>query len=381
MGTLTAGDPVPWFTGQTRTNPAYRFHSVAGRCIVLCCFGSLAVPPAQRILATFRSRRPLFDDISAAFFGVGIDPRDLSSEATEDAIPGVRFLWDFQHEAFKALDLIANEAGLGARELSIRPATFVLDRRLRVVRAFSFANPETHVDDVLACLKATIEDDRSASVAGPAPVLVLPRVFEPDFCRALIGVYNAIGGKDSGYMVEVDGRTTLKNDPAHKLRRDCNIEDERLRDAIQARIRRRLLPEIEKAFQFRATRMERYIVACYDAESGGHFKPHRDNTTRGTAHRKFAVTMNLNTDEYEGGDLRFPEFGGQTYRAPTGGAVVFSCSLMHEAMPVTRGRRFAFLPFLYDDAGAQVRERNNAYLAESVKPYENTLPPDRAVKE
>src|SRR6185503_17288459 len=135
-----------------------------------------------------------------------------------------------------------------------------------------------------------------------------------------------------------------------------------LKHAIGSSVRRRLTPAIRHAFQFAATRMERYIVACYEAGSG-HFRPHRDNTTRGTAHRRFAVTINLNAGDYDGGDLRFPEYGARTYRAPTGGAVVFSCSLLHEATPVTRGTRYAFLPFLYDDEAARIREENNPHLA------------------
>ena len=59
----------------------------------------------------------------------------------------------------------------------------------------------------------------------------------------------------------------------------------------------------------------------------------------------------------------FPEFGQRTYRAPTGGAVVFSCSLLHEATPVTSGRRYAFLPFLYDEAARKVRDANLDKLA------------------
>jgi predicted 2-oxoglutarate/Fe(II)-dependent dioxygenase YbiX len=124
------------------------------------------------------------------------------------------------------------------------------------------------------------------------------------------------------------------------------------------RIHDRLAPEIHKAYQFRATRMERYIVACYDATEGGHFRAHRDNTTKGTAHRRFAVSLHLNTGEYEGGLLRFPEFGRQLYTAPVGAAVVISCSLLHEATPVTRGRRYMFLPFLYDDQAATIRRQN-----------------------
>jgi len=81
------------------------------------------------------------------------------------------------------------------------------------------------------------------------------------------------------------------------------------------------------------------------------------------------VTINLNAGDYEGGDLRFPEFGQRTYRAPTGGAILFSCSLLHEATPVTRGRRFAFLPFLYDEDAARLREANNPHLGPEVGEY------------
>jgi hypothetical protein len=50
---------------------------------------------------------------------------------------------------------------------------------------------------------------------------------------------------------------------------------------------------------------------------------------------------------------------------------VFSCSLLHQALPVTKGKRYAFLPFLYDDAAAKVREANNAYLGDNVMPYKS----------
>ena len=114
--------------------------------------------------------------------------------------------------------------------------------------------------------------------------------------------------------------------------------------------------------------MERYIVACYSAEDGGHFQAHRDNTTKGTAHRRFAVSINLNA-EFEGGEVNFPEYGPRSFKPPPGGAVVFSCSLLHAVSKVTSGRRYAFLPFLYDDAAARVREQNNAYLGEGVGTY------------
>ena len=194
-----------------------------------------------------------------------------------------------------------------------------------------------------------------------APVLVAPRIFEAAFCERLVALYREIGGEPSGFMREVDGVTTLVMSDDHKRRSDVIVEDEAIQKQVVARLTRRLIPQIEKAFNFKPTRIERYLVARYDADTGGFFRPHRDNTTRGTAHRRFAVSINLNAD-YEGGDLRFPEYGPRTYRPPPGGACVFSCSILHEATPVTRGERFAFLPFLYDEAAARIREENLKFL-------------------
>lgn len=90
------------------------------------------------------------------------------------------------------------------------------------------------------------------------------------------------------------------------------------------------------------------------------------------------MTINLNAEEFEGGELRFPEFGRRTYRAPTGGAVVFSCSMVHEALPVTRGRRYATLPFLYDDEAAKIREATR-HLVVAV-PKESEDEPEEAAE-
>lgn len=210
------------------------------------------------------------------------------------------------------------------------------------------------------------------TAAGRCAVLVffqsaaLPesrRALEPALCRALVEFYDRGGGEPSGFMRDIDGRTRLVHDAQHKVRRDREITDQALPGGAMARIHARLVPEIAKAFQFHVTRIERHIVAWYDGSDRGHFRPHRDNTTKGTAHRRFAVTLNLNAGEYDGGNLRFPEFGPQTYRPPTGAALVFSCSLLHEATDVTRGRRYAYLPFLYDDAAAAVRAANLDFLA------------------
>jgi predicted 2-oxoglutarate/Fe(II)-dependent dioxygenase YbiX len=268
---------------------------------------------------------------------------------------GIMFFWDFDRAISRLYDVAS------ADDSRYQPQTVVLDPSMRTLAVISHeGEPANHVPQLLQQLKGY---PAVRALSGFAPVLVVPHVFEPEFCRTLIGLYEQHGGQESGFMRDIDGKTVGVTDYGHKRRMDYDITDQQVIRGAQIRLHRRLVPEIKKAYQFNATRIERHIVACYDATTGGHFRAHRDNTTKGTAHRRFAVTINLNAEEYEGGDLRFPEFGPRLYRASTGGAVVFSCSLLHEATPVTRGKRYAFLPFLYDEEAAKIRQANQQFVA------------------
>jgi peroxiredoxin len=353
---LSAGQPSPWFTVASTTNPKYHFDSVAGRYILLCFLKSSSDKASQKVLEDLARYRKVFDDELCCFFGISVDPEDRKLSRLKEQIPGIRFFWDFDRS-------VSQQFGVVAPDNTYHLCTYIIDERLRVLTVLPFATqPETHVSQLIAILSRLPEIPPSETASVQAPVLVVPRIFEPALCQALIAYYEQLGGEESGFMREEQGRTVPTSDYSFKRRRDQEILDEGLRNAAMIRIHDRLAPEIHKAFQFQATRIERHIVACYDSASGGFFRPHRDNTTKGTAHRKFAVSLNLNTGEYEGGLLRFPEFGRQTYSAPAGGAVVFSCSLLHEATPVTKGCRYAYLPFLYDDAAAKVRAMNREFI-------------------
>jgi peroxiredoxin len=365
---LTPGDPVPLFLARSTSGPRYSFHTVAGRYIVLAFVGSAGDRPTHAMLRAFASRKDIFDDDHAAFFGVTADPADEASGRLGQSLPGFRIFWDFELEIARLFGTTSPENPATTGPAHVRRASFVIDPDLRLLSVLPIDDPIAHATELtefVAGLPRT-ESAEFASIAPVhAPVLVVPRIFEPDLCRRVIAGYERDGGTESGFMQEdAAGQTVEVVDHKYKRRRDCEVLDPELRTAIALRIERRLKPEISKVFQFDACRMERYIVSCYDATEGGYFRPHRDNTTKGTAHLRFAVTINLNAEEYDGGDLRFPEYGRRTFRAPTGGAVVFSCSLLHEATPVIRGRRYAFLPFLYDNAAARVRQANLGYLGD-----------------
>lgn len=366
--TLGPGDPAPAFQQRTPANPRFVFDTAAGRYIVLFFLASAADPAVRAALAAMLARRDLFDDARASLFAVSLDREDETQGRLADTYPGYRVFWDFDGAASRLYGSVPADAPQEGGPVQARRLWVVLDPGLRVLRVVPFAGDGSDTTALLAYLEGLPPVGRHAGIEVQAPILYLPNVFEPELCRQLIAYYEAHGGEESGAMREVDGRTVRVDDPSHKRRKDCIIEDRALIAATRQRFLRKVVPQIHKAHQFQVTRMERYIVACYAAQDQGHFRPHRDNTTRGTAHRRFAASVNLN-DDYDGGEIGFPEYGPRSFRPPVGGAVVFSCSLLHAVSRVTRGRRYAFLPFLYDEAAAKIREANNAFLGEEVEKY------------
>jgi predicted 2-oxoglutarate/Fe(II)-dependent dioxygenase YbiX len=190
-----------------------------------------------------------------------------------------------------------------------------------------------------------------------APVLLVSDVLDADVCKLLVDVWEEQGHEETGVeRSSGEGRRDQVYYEA-KRRRDHVVEDVEWMKRLSSTIGRRILPEIYKAFAYRATHFEGFKIGCYAAQDSGFFQAHRDNLSPSTAHRRFALTINLN-DGYEGGDLRFPEYGPHLYRPEPGGAVVFSCSHLHEVTPVQVGRRFALLSFLY--AGEEARAKSKA---------------------
>ena len=355
---LILGQPAPWFVAPVVDgNPNFSFSTVGGRYLLMLFFDSAAPVEVANALALVHANRRLFNDIDASFFGVSADPEDTKAGRIAMQLPGVRFFED--HDCVvRGKYHLADREGAGR----IRPDWIIVDPMMRIIARFALESGDTAIRTLREAL-----DRGYPSVQ--APVLIVPHILEPDLCLDLINHYNSGATRPSGFMLDVNGKTTLQRDAGYKVRTDHSVLDEEMRGRLMLRVARRLLPLIRHSFKFNATRMERYLVARYDAETGGHFSAHRDDTALGTVHRKFAVTINLNAEGYDGGNLVFPEFGKTEYRAPTGGAAVFSCSLLHRAMPVTRGSRYAFLPFLYDDESAALRKANNRYLGDEVTHY------------
>jgi predicted 2-oxoglutarate/Fe(II)-dependent dioxygenase YbiX len=350
------GEHVPWFNAAQIGGGEFGLHVSAGRWVVLSFLGSPSDPRAGEELGKLLREADLLAEDHLVMGFVFTEPPQDANELASVSSNSLFFLADYDGAISRSF------GALGA------PRTVILDPMLRAIADVAWDHPQGHAETVHTVLRSLPPVDESAGVPMFAPALLVPRVFSFELCDFLMQFYTEQGGKESGFQFDVDGKTTTLVDGRFKRRSDVGVVAPEVRDLLRQHVVRRLLPEIERYFQFQATRMDRYVIACYDSKVGGHFHRHRDDVNIGAQHRRFALSVNLNND-FVGGDLIFPEFGRRLYRPPAGGALVFSCSALHQVTPVTSGRRFAFLAFLYGEEDVKRREANNALLHDGELQY------------
>ena len=244
------------------------------------------------------------------------------------------------------------------------PVTLIFDPLLRLERVFVAAEDQTQTqaEAALARAKKRAEALAPQVVRVQAPVLIVPRVLDPEHCRRLIRFWEENPKIEGAVSSERAGGNVVSRQS--KIRTDVVIpENAPETAALVDALGRQLLPEVLKAFSFRVSRVETFRIGCYDSADGGYFAPHRDDTSEQTGYRRYAMSLSLNAGDFEGGFLRMPEFGPQLYAPPAGAAAVFSCSLLHTVMPVTQGRRFAVFGFFYGEEGEKQRQEIQARQA------------------
>lgn len=352
--TLEPGDPAPHFA-QTALSGAFNLSNLGGGLTVIAIFMSSAGGVGKAVLEIARQHSMIFEK-TARFLAVTVDRDDAMRLKDARMDFRIEVILDFDGKVARRYGAIPAEAPPPGTPIQFRPRFIVLDRRLRVISMLELRPDGGDANRIIPQIEAL------PGLAEPdlvPPVLIAPRIFPADFCRDLIARFESGPHVETGIVSQTGERTSVTLNRDFKRRRDYRIQDPDVIQQLKAMLRRRLVPEIAKAFQFQASHVERHIISRYTAEERGHFRAHRDNNTLGTAYRRFAATINLN-DAFEGGTLSFPEFGQQSFKAPAGGAVVFSCSLLHEVSVMTQGTRYAYLPFFFDEAAAKILEDNRA---------------------
>lgn len=354
-GGLAVGDflpDIPLFNPrQGHTTLLLR---VRGKAIVLFFYPDGRMPACQQMLRAFAGVFPRLDELAHVFV-ITRESQEASARTAEmTGFPSDSMLYDpdgqlarvygVEHNLGGALDFMATGAF----------TSIVADPSQRIARIDRDIGDTGYASELLVYL-----DDRAKEPARQlrpyAPLLYVPGVFDPDFCRYLIEVCETQGSELTGVNRSYGRAAGVEvRDTAVKVRRDHTVQNPALCARINRFVARRIVPEVLRAFGHHITHAEAYMIGCYEHDTGGFFRPHRDNVSQNTRHRRFAISVNLNTGDYKGGELRFPEYGPHLYNPAIGDAIVFSCSLLHEALPVSAGRRFVLLTFFYGPEGREV---------------------------
>ncbi len=227
-------------------------------------------------------------------------------------------------------------------DASTGPIVVVLDPGVRVIAV----GPAMDVDGAVTTVAEVVGRTIDHAPRGHAPVLVLPEAIRPDMADRVRRAWADADPVATGVETTADGRRTEALDDLRKRRRDHVVTDPALLRDLTRHVGRRVVPQVAKAFAFTTTGFEGFKVGAYDVDDAGFFDAHRDNLSPATEHRRFALSLVLD-DDYEGGEVVFPEYGGDAYRLAAREALVFSGSLLHAVRPVTAGRRLVLLSFLF----------------------------------
>jgi predicted 2-oxoglutarate/Fe(II)-dependent dioxygenase YbiX len=342
---LAPGDRAPEIVGATASGRLYASETQAGRPSLVVSLDGLAPDRLRRTLASLRAA-------ATALSAAGVDAVPIAPPA-EDVISALAA------DRLADDEVIYGEAAGQFAPVDGEAVARLLDRNRRVVAELALSDGADLAGWIRTCtvrLAAEPAQVRSST----APVLVIPNVAPPTLCEGLIALFET-SPHEAGVMASfADGAAYAKLDESKKRRRDFELTPGApLYDEVLRVLGRRVAPEIKRAFQAEVVQADRILLARYD-DTGGWFRRHRDDAAPHTAFREFAISLNLNTHEYEGGELRFPEFDDHGYSPPAGAAMVFSASLLHEAAPVTKGSRYVLLSFL---GSAAAQAKLDAWLA------------------
>jgi peroxiredoxin len=341
---LSAGDIAPDCILPTTSGDEInlRGDAIAGNPIVLLFCAQQSVE-AEAVIASFSKRLDSFTNNGARLFLV----TSAKAEVVKSEKLDFPALLDPREQVFSNFCVVRD-----------RPTTIVLRRNHHIAGVLS-GEPETQAVNALSLVESMAWERQTALIRAHPPVLLIPEALSRDDCATIIDIFNK-KGQTFLPSWDTNGRLRAATDSLggtdYKMRIPEHMREDRIdhfffeKGTVAFLVNRlnRVLPEIFKAFHYRITKYESLRMACYQGSRGGYSHGHRDNIPP-NLHRRFAMSINLNTEDFEGGELRFPEFGDQRYRPESGTAIVFSSSLLHEAMHVTSGRRFVFLAFLFGE--------------------------------
>ena len=332
-GVIQPGERMPFLHGVAANGQFYAPDSQAGRPAILIVGYRVAAQTMRPLAVAFARAAVAFAERGA----------DVVIAASEDVVRALAT----QMPRGAPVRLVDAGSRPGSLSLVRRGeiAVLVIDRAQRLVARYDAG---ADADPVAACINCidALPAEAPTDCCLPAPVLMLPRLLPSTLCRTLIDQFERDAEAEKPLFCH-------RIDHHKKRRREILLAaDDPLQPVLTDLLLSRCQADIARAFQCRIAHVGPLTIARYDAAEGW-FRRHRDNTGANMAHREFAISVNLNAEDYTGGHLLFPEYNDHRYSPPTGGGLIFSTGVLHEATEVMQGRRYVLLTHFHSQAAEE----------------------------
>lgn len=311
------GERLPRIVLQDERFKSFDLNHLIGKPVVMFYFLSIHHPFCLELLNIIQSKINQFREKGVAVIGVSPNSSIDLSDCAKKLNLLFPLLSDPEFEAAKALGIVLTAKAGPKEAIEVRRATIVVDSTLRIRKQYYPKQTNAHVEQILNDLPAVLPENNPYLVKAHAPVLFIPNVIEPGLCH------------------ELAARKKLEH-PFDSY--------------IDKRLYERVVPEMLKAFYFKAQKRKEPIISVYTPNNQGPTQLFRVHAREYQAPYQYVIVIALNApDEYKGGEICFPEYSLGLYKPQLGQAMVYSTFLLQEILPVMSGQAVMLTSYFFDE--------------------------------
>ena len=194
------------------------------------------------------------------------------------------------------------------------------------------------------------------------------KIYDNIFSDDDINVILSIENKQKYYDGKVGNRINIKQ----KIRKDLFINNNTILKKIDNIFYNKLYDVVKKNFSDIKYR-EKWKIGHYKSDNKGFYNLHTD-TAGETGYRKTSsVCMLSDEDDYEGGELHFPDLN-KTIKLKKGQVIIFDSKLLHGVYPIKSGDRKVLISFYFDDEGMEIKKKYfKNVISNNYKPFLDTI--------
>lgn len=156
----------------------------------------------------------------------------------------------------------------------------------------------------------------------------------------------------------IDGQVGNRVNLNQKKRKDIFIKNSRYIEFLDHNVFEEINESINDIFNIKIKYRELWKVGYYNGKENSFYNIHTDDAGD-TKYRKLSLVLMLSDkNDYEGGELYFPNLN-INLKLEKGSLIIFNSELLHGVKEVTSGERYTLISFMFDNNGKQIKEKLN----------------------